>query len=132
MVDIHPTLLTVLKEQLPSVVTIDGIASVNKHVSAIKLGYENQNVLKSIEKVYVDRLYERELPTLLVKTPITQSEAIRQFCERDNLFLIPGTDYPLDDTLIEMDDNIVIVPLRICDDSLFYKGELYIPVKKVD
>lgn len=132
MVDIHPALLNVLKSQLPSVVSVDGCVAVNKHVSAVRLGYEGQIVLKPIEKVYVDRLYEREIPALKVKTPITPSEVITQFCERDNLFLVPGVDYLLDNTTIEKEDSITMVPLRITPECPFYKGELFIPIKKVD
>lgn len=132
MGDVHPALLSVLKTQIPSVVTIDGVVSVNKHVSAVRLGYEGQVVVKSIEKVYLNRLYQRDIPPLVVSLPITQSEVIRRFCERDNLFLVHGVDYPLDDTFIEMEDDIVLIPLRVLEDSPFYKGELYIPVKGVD
>lgn len=132
MGEIHPTLLSVLKTQLPSVVSVNGIVAVDNHVSAVRLDYENQTVVKTIEKVYLDRLYPLEIPPLVVTPPITLSDVLVQFCERENLFLIPNVDYHTDDTPLDMEDNVTLVPLRVLPESLFYKGTLYIPVKKVD
>lgn len=132
MADVHSALLAVLKTQLPSVVSVDGCVSVNKHVSAVRLGYEGQAVVKSVEKVYINRLYQREILPLSVSPPITKSEVLAQFCERDNLFLVPGVDYPLDNTVIEMEDDMTLVPLLVSQECPFYKGELFIPLVKVD
>lgn len=125
-------LLKVLRNQLPKEVAVDKVASVNQFTSATVLTYENQQVVKTIEKVLLDRVYHRVVPTLEVTLPMTVSEVLNRFCERDNLFLTEGVDYDTDDSPIVLENGTGLVALRVKENSPFYRGELYIPVKKVD